>query len=239
MSATPEQPKLTIFAGPNGSGKSTAYDRFLDAGLRSGEYLNPDDIARALRTGSATSGGTDLAAGREVIRQTRSLIAARHSFVRETTLSGREIERSVAAAKAAGYRVGMVFVALSSLDMTGWRIAARAATGGHDIAPEDQARRQPRSFANAPRIAGLADVSYFLDNAAHRHKLVATVEDGVVIFLDAQGAQWVEQATEGLTKTSHLMTRDQALAHLRGTEGLSNDLEVREDAAEYTVSSAA
>ena len=239
MSATHEQPKLTVFAGPNGSGKSTAYDRFLAAGFRSGEYLNPDDIARALRTESASAGGIDLAAGREVLLRTRSLIAARQPFVRETTLSGREIERSVVSAKAAGYRVVMVFVALSSLDMTGWRIVVRAATGGHDIAPEDQARRQPRSFANAPRIASLADVSYFLDNAAQQHKLVATVEGGIVIFLDSQDAQWTEQATAGLAKTSRLMTRDQALAHLRDTEGLSNDLEVREQPAEYSVSSAA
>ena len=239
MSTAPEQPKLTIFAGPNGSGKSTAYDRFLAAGLRSGEYLNPDDIARELRTRSAGSGGADLAAGREVIRRTRSLIAARRSFVRETTLSGREIERSVVAAKTAGYRVVMVYVAVSSLDVTGWRIVVRAATGGHDIAREDQTRRQPRSFANAPRIAGLVDVSYFLDNTERRHKLVATVENGVVIFLDTQDARWVEQATAGLPQVSELMTRDQAFEHLRMTEGLSNDLEVREQPAEYTVSSAA
>ena len=220
--------------GRTGRGKSTAYDRFLAAGLRSGEYLNPDDIARELRTRSAGSGGADLTAGREVIRRTRSLIAARQPFVRETTLSGREIERSVVAAKTAGYRIAMVYVAVSSLDMTGWRIVVRAATGGHDIAPEDQARRQPRSFANAPRMAGLANVSYFLDNAGHQHRLVATVEDGVVTFLDPQGALWVEQATAGLSQAGRLMTRDQALEHLRITEGLSNDLEVREEPAEYT-----
>ena len=236
MSATLEQPKLTVFAGPNGSGKSTAYDRFLDAGLRSGEYLNPDDIARELRAGSAGSGGADLRAGREVIRRTRSLIAARQPFVRETTLSGREIERSAVAAKAAGYRVAMVYVAVSSLDITGWRIVVRTATGGHDIAREDQARRQPRSFANAPRIAGLVDVSYFLDNTERRHKLVATVEDGVVIFLDAQGAQWIDRATAGLMKTRRLMSRDQALTHLRGTGGLFNDLEVRDESARYVAS---
>ena len=105
MPSVLDKPILTVFAGPNGSGKSTAYHRFLDAGLDSGEYLNPDDIAAAMRSDNAGSQAVDLRAGREVIKRTRSLIARRRSFVRETTLAGREIGRSMESAKVAGYRV--------------------------------------------------------------------------------------------------------------------------------------
>ena len=52
MPSVLDRPSLTVFAGPNGSGKSTAYLRFLNAGLESGEYLNPDDIAATIRAGS-------------------------------------------------------------------------------------------------------------------------------------------------------------------------------------------
>ena len=128
------RPSFTIFGGPNGSGKSTAYDRFLRAGFDSGEYLNPDEIAKSLNAGGGTV--VDLRAGREVIQRTRSLIDARRSLVRESTLTSREIVRSAERARAAGYRLVMAFVAVSSTDTTRGRVAIRVAKGGHDIPAE-------------------------------------------------------------------------------------------------------
>lgn len=154
------QPCFTIFGGPNGSGKSTAYDRFLQAGFDSGEYLNPDEIARSLNAGSAAGTAVDLRAGREVVQRTRSLIAEGRSLVRESTLTSREIVRSAERAKAVGYRLVMVFVAVSSSYMTQGRVAIRVAKGGHDIPVEAQERRFPRSFENAPRVARLVDAAY-------------------------------------------------------------------------------
>ena len=230
-SGTVDRPCYTLFAGPNGAGKSTAYIRFLDAGFEAGEYLNPDDIARSL---GASSGDTsfDMRAGREVIQRTRSLIAARRSFVRETTLSGREILRSVSDARASGYRVVMVFVGVRSTRTTGSRVAVRVASGGHDIPQHVQERRLPRSFDNARRVARVADVVYFLDNAGPQHRLVATVREGTITFFDPSQATWLERATAGLPLAPSLVSRDQALA--RETERLSDDLRVREDRPAYS-----
>ena len=216
------RPCFTIFAGPNGSGKSTAYDRFLRAGLDSGEYLNPDEIAKSLAGSGAPA--VDLRAGREVLQRTRSMIDARRSFVRESTLTSREIVRSAERAKAAGYRLVMVFVSVSSTDMTRGRIAIRVAKGGHHITREDQERRFPRSFENAPRVARLVDAAYFLDNGGFQHKLVATVRDGTITFLDPTEARWVELATTGLPQATTLKSRDEALADLRQAEGFSEEL---------------
>ena len=154
---------FTIFGGPNGSGKSTAYDRFLQAGFDSGEYLNPDEIAKSFNAGPTGGPAVDLRAGREVIQRTRSLMEAGRSLVRESTLTSREIVRSAERAKAAGYRLVMVFVAVSSTDTTQGRVAIRVAKGGHDIPAEAQERRFPRSFENAPKVARLVDAAYFLD----------------------------------------------------------------------------
>ncbi|MDE0420442.1 MAG: zeta toxin family protein [Gammaproteobacteria bacterium] len=225
-SSAPSRPCLTIFGGPNGSGKSTAYDRFLRAGFDSGEYLNPDAIAKSLAGSQVPA--VDLRAGREVIERTRSLIDARRSFVRESTLTSREIVRSAERAKAAGYRLVMVFVAVPSTDMTRGRIATRVAKGGHHIAREDQKRRFPRSFDNAPRVARLVDAAYFLDNAGFEHKLVATVRSGTITFLDLHEAGWVERATMDLPRTATFKSRDEALADLREPEGLSAGRQVRE-----------
>ena len=232
-SSVRSRPCFTIFGGPNGSGKSTAYDRFLQAGFDSGEYLNPDEIARFLKADPAAGPAVDLRAGREVIQRTRSLIDGGHSLVRESTLTSPEIVRSAERAKSAGYRLVMVFVAVSSTDMTQGRVALRVAKGGHDIPDEAQERRFPRSFDNAPRVARLVDAAYFLDNAGFEHRLVATVRSGTITFLDLHEAGWVERATRGLPRTATLKSRDEALADLRETEGLSAELQVREQRHGY------
>lgn len=232
-SATTEGPRFTIFAGPNGSGKSTAYLRFLEAGYDAGEYLNPDDIAKELGAVSAAPAVIDLRAGREVIRRSRDLMQARRPFVRETTLSSREIVRSVSAAADAGYRVVMVFVAIGSTAATKTRVALRVVSGGHDIPEEAQDRRFVRSFDNAPEVARIAHAAYFLDNSWAQHRLVATVQRGTVAFLDAQQAQWVVGATSGLRQAASLLSRAEALTQLREAEQLDTSLEVREERAVY------
>ena len=232
-SSVHSRPCFTIFGGPNGSGKSTAYDRFLQAGFDSGEYLNPDEIAKSFNAGSTGGPAVDLRAGREVVQRTRSLMEAGRSLVRESTLTSREIVRSAERAKAAGYRLVMVFVAVSSTDTTQGRVAIRVAKGGHDIPAEAQERRFPRSFENAPKVARLVDAAYFLDNAGFQHKLVATVTSGMINFLDLQEAGWVERATTGLPQATTLKSRDEALADLRQAEELSEELQVREYRAGY------
>ena len=231
-SATAERPTCVLFAGPNGAGKSTAYARFLDAGYEAGEYLNPDDIAKRLRRTGGDSAG-DIRAGREVIERTRSLIAGRRSFVRETTLTSSEVLRSLGAAKRAGYRLVMVFVAVSSLDLARGRVCVRVASDGHHIPADVQRRRLPKALGNAARVAGMVDVAYFLDNGGVQHRLVATVRRGVVTFLDAGEAAWVRQATFGLPRAPVLKRRDETLAELRTGEGLADDLPIREARAAY------
>ena len=226
---TTERPRFTIFAGPNGSGKSTAYLRFLDAGYNAGEYLNPDDIAKEIGAASDRPAVIDLRAGREVILRSRALIEARRSFIRETTLSSREILRSVSAAGEAGYRVVMVFVAVGSATATKTRVALRVVSGGHDIPEQAQDRRFPRSFDNAPKVARIADAAYFLDNSGMQHRLVATAQRGTVTFIDPQQANWAERAIKGLPRTPLLLSRAQALAQLRETERLGTSLQVREE----------
>ena len=232
-SATVDQPSFTIFAGPNGSGKSTAYQRFLAAGYDAGEYLNPDDIAKELGAASDTPAVLDLQAGRQVILRSRDLMDARRTFVRETTLSSREILRSVSAAADAGYRVVMVFVAIGGAATTKTRVTQRVMCGGHDIPEDAQDRRFGRSFDNAPKVARIAHAAYFLDNSGPQHRLVAAVRGGTVTFLDAQQASWVRRATSGLPQAASLLARVEALAQLREAERLDASREVREERAAY------
>ena len=231
------RPQFTIFGGPNGSGKSTAYDRFVRAELDSGEYLNPDEIAKSASEPGAGGSAFDMRAGRVVLEHTRSLIDARRSFVRESTLTGREIVRTAGRAKAAGYRLVLVFVAVSSPATPRGRIAVRVAKGGHDIPVDAQERRLPRSFDNVRRMVRLVDVTYFLDNAGLQHRLVATACGGTLTFLDAQEAAWVERATADLPRARLQKSRAEALEDLRSSERMTEDLEIHEARSRYAAAS--
>lgn len=124
------QPVFTVIGGPNGAGKSTYTDRLAAAGYDLGEVVNPDVIAAALPGPDTTR---DARAGRETLYRTRALIVSGQTFSRETTLSGREILRTMEAAKDAGFRINLFFVGVDSLETSRRRVEDRVSEGGHGI----------------------------------------------------------------------------------------------------------
>ena len=228
MSATLERPRCTILGGPNGAGKSTTFARLTEWGYRSGAFLNPDEIAKGL---DGPEPARAVAAGRETLRRSRAWMANRMSFVRESTLSSREIVRSAQAARDTGYQVTLIFVGLNTVCATKNRVRVRTRSGGHAIPVRDQERRFLRSFDNAPRVAAIADEAYFLDNVSERPRTVAVVHGGLVLFRDTTRAAWVERATAGLAQARPMWSRDAVLAWIRRAEGMSDEL--REGAGSY------
>ena len=230
MSATRERPRYTILGGPNGAGKSTTFARLTEWGYRSGVFLNPDEIAKGLDGQEPVRA---VAAGRETLRRSRAWMESRRSFIRESTLSSREIVRSAQAARDAGYRVTLVFVGLNAVTVTKNRVRIRSRSGGHAIPVRDQERRFLRSFDNAPRVAVIADEAYCLDNVSEQPRTVAVVHHGSVLFRDTASAAWVERATAGLAPARPMWGREAVLAWVRRAEDMSDEL--RERAGNYEV----
>ena len=228
MSATLERPRYTILGGPNGAGKSTTFARLTEWGYRSGTFLNPDEIAKGL---DGLEPARAVAAGRETLRRSRAWMANRRSFVRESTLSSREIVRSVQAARDAGYRVTLIFVGLNTVCATKNRVRVRTRSGGHPIPVRDQERRFLRSFDNTPRIAAIADEAYFLDDGSGQPRTVAVVHHGIVLFRDTASAAWAERATAGLAPRRPMWDRETVLEWVRREEDMSDEL--REGAGSY------
>jgi predicted ABC-type ATPase len=155
---------LWLLAGPNGAGKST-YARNLPVEL----IINPDDIAREFKPDPPARGA--LTAGREAMRRIRDLLAQRRSFGIETTLSGRQHLQLVTEAKAAGWKIGLVYVGLARAEIALARVRERTLNGGHDVPAADVRRRFERSLQNLTVIYRLADAVQIFDNSSKRQKM--------------------------------------------------------------------
>jgi predicted ABC-type ATPase len=166
-----KQPLCIVIAGPNGAGKTTFAREFLfkDAGII--HFVNPDLIAGGLsplrpELASVTAGRIFLS---ELVRLTKS----KSDFAFESTLSGRSYLRLLARWKAAGYRIRIVYLRISSPQIALRRIAARVKQGGHNVPRRDVLRRFNRSwlnFINHYRLC--ADTWSVYDNSGAKPRLL-------------------------------------------------------------------
>ncbi|CAA7619274.1 AAA family ATPase [Magnetospirillum sp. UT-4] len=183
--------QLWIVAGPNGSGKTTLTRKHLASRL---PVVNPDDNARELAGVATVAADTAIRAGRQALTRQRQLIAARQSFALETTFSGNRELALMRDAKAAGYKVNLVFVCTDTPELSIGRIMVRVADGGHHVPAADVRRRYQRSLANLPAGMALADRTWLLDNTRSRMRLVASIEAGQVKSQSNALPRWVRQA---------------------------------------------
>ncbi|ANL11973.1 MULTISPECIES: zeta toxin family protein [unclassified Rhizobium] len=172
-------PILTVIAGPNGAGKSTIYKIVEPLG----RFINADDIESALPA-HLSKADREKAAARAALDAIRDLLSNKRSLVVETTLSGNWPIRLMREAKALGYRVELVFIVLDSPQRSIERVAFRVRDGGHDIPVDVLLRRYPRSLANLPAAAELADETAIIDNSAKKPRWVMKFEGGKLVDLD-------------------------------------------------------
>jgi predicted ABC-type ATPase len=164
MKPKPKQPRCIVIAGPNGSGKTTFAREFLPRYAGVAHFVNADLIAGGLSPLRPELAA--LASGRLFLGELDRLAKSRQDFAFETTLSGRLHLDRLRRWKAAGYRVEIVFLRLSSPDIAIRRIAARVKQGGHDVPVEDILRRFGRGWENFERLyKPLADAWAVYDNS--------------------------------------------------------------------------
>lgn len=131
--------KVIIIAGPNGAGKTTFAREFLPNEAGCPQFLNADLIAAGLAPFAPESAA--LPAARLMLAELERHFQTGQSFAFETTLSGRAYLRHIARWRAAGYRVELIFLRLSSAQEALARVAQRVKQGGHHI-PEAVIRRR-------------------------------------------------------------------------------------------------
>lgn len=190
------RPLIVALAGPNGAGKTTFYHAHLAAaGLR---FVNADVLARELEISNAY----DAARAADALR--RTLVDQGESFVFETVFSDPRGEKIafLKAAQKKGFTVVLVFVGVSSPDVSCDRVAMRVSQGGHDVPVEKLRSRFPRTLANLKRCIRFLDQVWVFDNGDLRrpYRRVAVIEQGRTTFLAANPPRWLAEvlrANEG------------------------------------------
>jgi predicted ABC-type ATPase len=132
-------PTVIIIAGPNGAGKTTFAREYLSGDERRFAFVNADEIARGLRTPS------DFSAARIMLTRIDELVGADADFVIETTRANLSYAQKIPLWQRQGYRVSLIYIRLSSVDVSLARVRKRVEAGGHDIPTSTLRRRFDRS----------------------------------------------------------------------------------------------
>jgi len=172
MGASPlHTPRCIIIAGPNGSGKTTFAREFLPYDEGVVHFVNADLIAAGLSLFRPEL--VALSAGRLLLRELDRLASSKTDFAFESTLSGLSYVSRLRRWQAAGYRIEIVFLSLTSPQLALRRIAARVRQGGHDVPKADVLRRFDRGQANFEQVyRSLADAWAVYDNSGPRPRLL-------------------------------------------------------------------
>lgn len=169
------KPQLVVLAGPNGAGKSTFYRHFLQTSpLR---YLNADDVAAET--------GVDSAEAARLLDGVRAqMIKDGTGFITETVFSdpyGAKLDMLRAAIEA-GFEVILLYIGLTSPQLSGKRVDQRIAAGGHDVPRDRLGSRYERSLANLEEAIEFVPTVKLYDNSSadEPFRPVATFASGAL-----------------------------------------------------------
>lgn len=135
-------PTVILIAGPNGAGKTTFASEYLSADERPYEFVNADEIARAL----GASPRSDMLAGRMMLARIDELAGTNSDFVIETTLANLTYAQKIPLWQKRGYVVSLVYLRLDSVEESISRVQKRIAAGGHSIPEVTIQRRFEKSL---------------------------------------------------------------------------------------------
>lgn len=174
-------PRMVVIAGPSGSGKSTFFPvtAFEEAGF------NVDDRCAELNQGSYHRIPPELRA--QAQKECQDFIEActrdLRSFAVESTLRTDIAIQQAKRAKAAGFRIEMVFVSTDHVEENVLRVTRRGLDGGHS-APESNIREiYQRSLGNLREAIEVFDEVALYDSTASGQlpREVARFENGKLV----------------------------------------------------------
>lgn len=122
----------------------------------------------------------------------KELLAARASFSIENNLATADNYKLIGGAKAAGYRVELVYVGLDSVPECWFRVQQRVREGGHDVPPAIVEQRYHESLSLLKQHYAVFDHIRLVDNTdrAVGYQTAAVIENGRVQQVPPVSAGW-------------------------------------------------
>lgn len=182
-------PRLLIIAGVNGSGKSTLYNQ-MEKTMKVGMKINADDIAKSF--GDFNDRNIQFKAGKKAIKLFNDCITSKIDFNFETTLSGKNIFKKMEIAKANGFIIDIIYIAIDK-ETSKLRISSRVLKGGHNISSKDVERRYDKSINNFTDNIDMFNNVYFYENEDSKHKLIFCIEDNKIKYIENHIPKWIER----------------------------------------------
>ena len=177
-------PSLIVIGGPNGSGKTTLTSYLVQKGRIRTEVINPDSIA----INELGSYSFQIQAARIALNRRKESIVNHLDLAFETTFSGKSEINEVLAAKKAGYKTVLYYVALQSILDNIIRVEERQSNLGHNVDREDVTRRHKKSLNNLLEYIVFFDQAYLFDNSGAKRSRVAIFNNGELIWLNPKHA---------------------------------------------------
>jgi len=183
-------PRMVVIAGPSGSGKSSFYP----GSDFEAAWFNVDDRCAELNQGSYQEipPAIRTQAQEECQKFIEECTRELRSFAVETTLRTDIAIQQAKRAKAAGFRIEMVFVATDDVDENVLRVARRSHDGGHS-APEARIREiYQLSLENLPGAIEVFDHVTLHDSSAFGQlpRLVVKIVNGKVVSRSTPLPRW-------------------------------------------------
>ena len=133
-------PVLVVIGGPNGSRKTTLTSYLLQKGRIKSPVINPDEIAFK----EFGDYKFHVKAARLALERRKQAMTQHVDFEFETTFSGNSEINEAIAAKSAGYKTVLYYVALESMLDNLTRVEERTTNLGHHVETEDIVRRHEK-----------------------------------------------------------------------------------------------
>ena len=174
--------EIVIFGGPNGAGKTTVARVLLPEFFGLHEYLNADEIARAISPRNVEIAA--FAAGRRMIERMREFVSQGRSFAFETTCAGKSYLPMLERCKREGWRITLFYLWVPTPEVAIGRVLRRTEQGGHGIPEETISRRFHAGLRNmVDHYLPLADTVTIYDNSGKERLLVAGRESGAPVVI--------------------------------------------------------
>ena len=163
--------RIIMIAGPNGAGKTTFARSFLPAEASCLRFINADLIAAGLSPFAPELAATT--AARLMLKEMAECSHRGESFGLETTLATRSYIPRIRDWKTRGYRISLVFLSLSSVELALSRVALRVSQGGHSIPSETVRRRYDLGLKYFHEIyRDIVHEWYYFDNSSEKPVLL-------------------------------------------------------------------